>query len=112
MIEAVVFKGMNTVRNLYTPSVERRAAPRTKTTTGVLVYFGSDRGVFAGMVLDISAGGAKIQLGELQAPRRYSLSYDNFLTVRQCRRIWKKDGYTGLAFEGAAEYPDESSKPA
>jgi PilZ domain len=94
------------------PSIDRRAAQRTKTALGVLVYFGPNRGVFAGMVNDISERGAKVRLGELAIPRRCSLSFDNFSTVTKCRRVWSKGGYTGFAFEGATEYPDELSKPS
>jgi hypothetical protein len=105
-------EGMEALRTLTTPSIERRSVQRTQTNLGVLLYFGSNRGVFAGMVHDISEAGVKIQLGDLAIPRRCSLSFDNFFTVRQCRKIWSKGGYTGLAFEGAARYPDEFSKPA
>jgi hypothetical protein len=77
---------------------ERRGLKRTSVKAGALLYFGA-RGVFAGMVCDISVAGAKIQLGRLAIPKRFALSFDNFLTVRQCRLVWKRDGFAGVTFE-------------
>ena len=97
------------MRTLTSQTPERRKARRTHTAQGVLVYFGPNRGVFAGMVCDLSEAGAKIQLGSLALPRRCSLSSDNFLTVHQCRKIWSKGGYAGVAFEGEAEFSTNSA---
>jgi PilZ domain len=78
---------------------ERRGAKRRPLKASALVYFGRKRGVFAGLVCDMSDTGAKIQLGRLAIPKRFALSFDNFLTVRQCRLVWKRDGLAGIAFE-------------
>jgi hypothetical protein len=79
--------------------IERRRNKRASSKAGVLVNFGLERGVFAGMTRDVSEAGAKIQLGKLAAPKRFAMSFNNFSTVRQCRTVWQGDGFVGVAFE-------------
>jgi hypothetical protein len=78
---------------------DRRLAQRAPVTTGALVNFGQKRGVFAGMVCDMTHFGARIQFGGLTIPTRFVLSFDNFLTTRQCRVAWKRRGFVGVSFE-------------
>ena len=79
--------------------IERRRAKRISMNVGALVDFGGKRGVFAGMLCDLSEAGAKIQLGRLPIPKRFVLSFDHFLTVRRCRLVWRGAGFAGVAFE-------------
>jgi hypothetical protein len=90
---------------------ERRMAERIPVATGALVYFGLKRGVFAGMVCNMTEFGAKIQFGGLPIPKRFALSFDNFATVRRCRVAWKKGGFAGVAFEETAAKRPNNAMP-
>jgi hypothetical protein len=67
-------------------------------TAGAPVDFGRKRGVFAGMVCDLSAAGAKIQLGRLPIPND-SRCHDNFLTFVNATWSGKALGFAGVAFD-------------
>ncbi|MET1045982.1 MAG: PilZ domain-containing protein [Hyphomicrobium sp.] len=80
--------------------IERRTSGRVPIARGALIYCGKDRGVFAAMARDVSDGGVLLQLGGLKIPRRFRLSFDNFLTVQPCRMIWNDKICVGAAFDG------------
>jgi hypothetical protein len=83
--------------------IERRASGRIPVARGALIYCGEKRGVYAGMVRDVSDDGARIQTGGLKLPRRFDLSFDNFTTVQPCRIAWSDGTFVGAAFERPAE---------
>lgn len=79
---------------------ERRSIDRTPITTGALLYFGAQRGVFACGVYDITNAGARIRLNGLNVlPVNFDLSFDSFQTVRQCRLVWRDGDFVGAAFK-------------
>jgi hypothetical protein len=47
-------------------------------------------------------------------PPSFELSLDNFRSVRKCRLIWRRDDFTGIAFEkyhiGLARSPDAATQ--
>ena len=83
--------------------IERRASGRVPVARGALIHCGNGRGVFAGMVRDVSDGGVRIQLGRLKIPRRFNLSFDSSPGVQPCRAIWRNNAYVGAAFDGAQQ---------
>jgi hypothetical protein len=91
--------------------LERRSSGRIPVARGVLIYCGKKRGVFAGMVREISDGGVKIQLGGLKVPRRFELSFDNFLTVQSCRMVWRDRMYVGATFDRPPERRSRAIRP-
>jgi hypothetical protein len=51
-------------------------------------------------VTDITNVGACICTQDLPAmPLNFELSFDNFRTTRNCRLIWRKHDFVGVAFE-------------
>jgi PilZ domain-containing protein len=80
--------------------IERRRSGRVPVARGALIHCGNDRGVFAGMVRDASDGGVRIQLGSLNIPCRFRLSFDNFLVAQPCRTIWRNGTHVGAVFDG------------
>jgi DNA-directed RNA polymerase subunit E'/Rpb7 len=80
--------------------IERRSVGRTAISKGVLLFSSTQRGVFTGMVVDVTNVGARIRLnGANVLPPNFQLSFDNFQTVRSCRLIWRRDDFVGIAFE-------------
>jgi hypothetical protein len=80
--------------------IERRASGRVPVARGALIDCGEGRGVFAAMVRDVSDGGVRIQIGKLKIPRRFRLSFDNFIGAQPCRTIWRNDTHIGAVFDG------------
>lgn len=79
--------------------IERRSGGRTPTAKSALVNFGRGRGMFACMVRDFTAEGAKLQVGDLNVPKNLVLSLDNFETTQACRLVWRNKPYVGIAFK-------------
>ena len=80
--------------------IERRSVGRMPSSKGVLLFSSTQRGVFTGVVTDLSNVGACIRLnGANLFPLEFQLSFDNFRTVRRCRLIWRRDDFLGVAFD-------------
>jgi hypothetical protein len=83
-----------------TKLIERRTVGRTVVSKGALLFFGAPGGVFTSEVRDVTNVGTRIRLNRLSVlPRNFELSFDNFRSVRKCRLIWRRDHFTGIAFE-------------
>jgi hypothetical protein len=47
--------------------------------------------------------GTQIRLNGLSVlPPNFELSFDNFRSVRNCRLIWRRDDFIGIAFENGS----------
>ena len=65
-----------------------------------LLFFKGQIGAHGCNVIDISDGGAKLRTHNLSVlPNTFELTFDNFLTIRQCRLIWRDSDFLGVAFE-------------
>jgi hypothetical protein len=93
---------MPTLRELPQPrrDIERRAVGRTTINRDVLMFFtGQDR-VHTCCVRDVTNHGAGLRLNALNiVPSEFGISFDNFLTMRRCRLIWRDGDFVGVAFE-------------
>ena len=79
---------------------DRRAVGRAGIEKGALLFFKGQIGARGCNVIDISHGGAKLRTHNLSVlPNTFELTFDNFLTIRQCRLIWRDGDFLGLAFE-------------
>ena len=79
---------------------DRRSIARTRIDKGGLLFFGGQNGVRSCCVTDITSVGAGIRSEDLPVlPRNFDLSFDNFLTIRKCRLIWRDGASLGAAFE-------------
>jgi hypothetical protein len=80
--------------------IERRSSDRTATSKGALLFFSAQRGVFGCEVCDLAEAGARVKLNGLNVlPPNFKLSFDNFRTARECRLIWRRGDFVGIAFE-------------
>lgn len=78
---------------------ERRSIGRTKIGKTALLFLSSERGVFSCGVRDVTNIGAGIRLDEVHfLPPDFELSFDNFLTVRKCRLVWRQGDFIGVVF--------------
>jgi hypothetical protein len=78
----------------------RRAVDRAGIEKGALLFFKGQIGARGCNVIDISDGGAKLRTHNLSVlPNTFELTFDNFLTIRQCRLIWRDSDFLGVAFE-------------
>ena len=78
----------------------RRAVGRADIEKGALLFFKGQIGARGCNVIDISHGGAKLRTHNLSVlPNTFELTFDNFLTIRQCRLIWRDSDFLGVAFE-------------
>jgi len=78
----------------------RRAVGRSDIEKGALLFFKGQIGARGCNVIDISHGGAKLRTHNLSVlPNTFELTFDNFLTIRQCRLIWRDSDFLGVAFE-------------
>ena len=90
----------NSSNTRVTGLTERRSVGRTEISKGVLLFFSAQRGVFGCEVCDVTNVGAMIRLNGLRIlPPNFELSYDNFRSIRQCRLIWRRGDFVGVAFE-------------
>ena len=61
-------------------------------------FTGQDR-VHACCVRDVTNHGAGLRLNGLNiVPSEFGISFDNFLTMRACRMIWRNGDFVGVAF--------------
>jgi hypothetical protein len=78
----------------------RRAVGRAGIEKGALLFFKGQIGARGCNVIDISDVGAKLRTHNLSVlPNTFELTFDNFLTIRQCRLIWRDGDFLGAAFE-------------
>ena len=88
----------------------RRAVGRSDIEKGALLFFKGQIGAHGCNVIDISDGGAKLRTHNLSVlPNTFELTFDNFLTIRQCRLIWRDGDFLGLAFENLKTLPHRMS---
>jgi hypothetical protein len=79
---------------------DRRAVGRAGIDKGALLFFKGQIGARGCNVIDISNGGARLRTHDLAVlPSKFELTYDNFLTIRWCRLIWRDGDFLGIAFE-------------
>ncbi|WP_291846610.1 PilZ domain-containing protein [Bradyrhizobium sp.] len=91
--------------------IERRKEVRTDVATVASVFFGAKRSMMRCTALDLSSSGGKIALDRLYAlPQRFLLSFDHFSSAQNCRLVWAKGNFVGVAF-GAAALPRKSPQP-
>ena len=88
----------------------RRADGRAGIEKGALLFFKGQIGARGCNVIDISHGGAKLRTHNLSVlPNTFELTFDNFLTIRQCRLIWRDSDFLGVAFENKKALPHRMS---
>jgi len=89
----------------------RRADGRAGIEKGALLFFKGQIGARGCNVIDISHGGAKLRTHNLSVlPNTFELTFDNFLTIRQCRLIWRDSDFLGVAFENKKALPHRMSQ--
>jgi len=82
------------------PPNNRRMVGRAGIERGELLFFKGQIGARGCNVIDISDGGARLRTHNLSVlPNTFELTFDNFLTIRQCRLIWRDGDFLGVAFE-------------
>ena len=80
--------------------IDRRSIARTLTVRSARLSFGEEADVHPCTVRDITSRGAGIYAPGLKVvPLHFTLSFDNFRTVRTCRLIWRHRDLLGVAFE-------------
>jgi hypothetical protein len=81
-------------------AVERRSIGRTKILKGALLFLSDKTGVHPCTVRDVTNVGAGFRAQDLKVlPLSFTLSFDNFRSVRICRLIWRQADFFGAAFE-------------
>jgi hypothetical protein len=79
---------------------ERRSVGRTKILKEALLFMSEKSGLHPCSVCDVTNLGAGIRAQDLKVvPVEFLLSFDNFRTVRMCRRIWRQADFLGVAFD-------------
>ncbi len=79
---------------------ERRSIGRTKIVKDALWFFGEQTGVRSCAVIDITnARRPHLHARYLAIPLNFELSFDKFRITRNCRLIWRKRDFVGVAFE-------------
>jgi hypothetical protein len=82
------------------PRDDRRAVGRAGIEKGALLFFKGQIGARGCNVIDISDDGAKLRTHNLSVlPNTFELTFDNFLTIRRCRLIWRDGDFIGVVFE-------------
>jgi hypothetical protein len=69
-----------------TKLIERRSAGRTMVSKGGAAVLWCPTRLYSPANLSV-------------LPPNFALSFDNFRSVRKCRLIWRRDDFTGIAFE-------------
>jgi hypothetical protein len=78
---------------------ERRAIGRAAIEKGALLFFKGQTGARGCSVVDISDCGAKLRTHNLSIlPNTFELTFDNFVTIRRCRLVWRNGDLLGVAF--------------
>ena len=79
---------------------DRRAVGRARADEGALLFFKGQIGARGCNVIDISDCGARLRTHNLSVlPNTFELTFDNFLSIRWCRLIWRDGDFLGVAFE-------------
>ena len=79
---------------------DRRAIGRAGIEKGALLFFKGQIGARGCNVIDISDDGARLRTYNLSVlPNTFELTFDNFVTIRWCRLIWRNGDFLGVAFE-------------
>jgi hypothetical protein len=79
---------------------ERRSKGRNVINRGALMFFAGQPGVHSCGVRDVTNDGAGIRLSGLNVvPSDFSISFDNFRSMRVCRLIWRDGDFLGVTFE-------------
>ncbi len=79
---------------------ERRAIGRTRVDASGSVLPIGEYKLFHCDVLDLTDQGARLdvgRLGELLGDE-FDFSFDNFRTIRKCKKIWHHASFIGVAF--------------
>jgi hypothetical protein len=78
---------------------ERRAIGRTKISIQAKIFFNGQQKPVVCNVHDVTNHGARIQAYNLRLlPLTFEFSFDNFITARNCRLIWRDTNLLGIAF--------------
>ena len=78
---------------------ERRRFKRTKILKAAKIIFGRCESLIDCAVLDLSTGGACIQVENPAAiPDEVELTFDAARTLRACRVAWRSESRFGVAF--------------
>ena len=82
------------------PNTDRRSAGRSIIGRGALLFFDGQPGTRGCCIVDLSHRGVKLRTHELPVlPIIFKLTFDNFITIQNCRLIWRKGDSIGAAFE-------------
>jgi hypothetical protein len=79
---------------------ERRAIGRTRVdASGSVLPIGQYK-LFECDVLDLTDHGARLDVGRLGnvLGDEFDFSFDNFRTIRKCKKIWHQASFIGVAF--------------
>ncbi|MFK7902444.1 MAG: PilZ domain-containing protein [Nitratireductor sp.] len=77
---------------------EKRKHVRHKTSDlSEILYVGSKQG-FACRVVDISLGGAKLEVSRSEIPNKFTLVNHVKFTRTLCKMVWRKDNMVGVKF--------------
>ena len=80
---------------------ERRLVGRQKITSGALIFFGQEPGVFSCALRDINSTGVGLRLNDSNVIKgTFKITLDNFKSVQSCRMIWSRGRYIGATFFG------------
>jgi hypothetical protein len=80
---------------------ERRSKGRTTTNRDALIFFNGNDAVHPCCVRDVTNDGAGVRLDGLSVmPSEFGISFDRFLTMRECRMIWREGDFLGVVFKG------------
>jgi hypothetical protein len=79
---------------------ERREAQRKWSREGGLLIIPGVRGVYSCHLRDLSRKGAGLQLYRVPLlPTHFTISFDGFLHVFECRLVWRRSDFVGLRFD-------------
>ena len=81
---------------------DRRRVPRTTIWKAAEIEMQALL-VFECLVIDISTGGAQLQLScDMPPTDEFNFSFDGFRTTRQCRVAWRNNRNVGVEFLASA----------
>ena len=79
---------------------DRRSKQRTTINRNAAMFFMGSPTVHYCCVQNVTNDGAGIRLNGLNiVPFGFSISFDNFRTMRRCRLVWRCGDFVGAAFE-------------
>lgn len=90
---------MSLLQKTLQPGTERRCIGRTDIARGALLFFQGQAGVFCCHVRGVTERGAGLDVEGLRLlPTHFSLSIDNFRTIRRCAMVWREIDLVGVRF--------------